>query len=76
MTQCKAILMHLQAGHTITDESAHEICGTHRLSGRIYDLRRQGHNIVGVWREGTNRYGHKTKWMEYRLDERNIHSEN
>lgn len=69
MSQNEAILSALKAGKELSDESAHELCGTYRLSGRIHDLRKRGYNIVGVWREGTNRYGNKTRWKGYRLVE-------
>ena len=48
---------------------AFEQLGITRLSGRIFDLRSRGHNIVNVDHECVNRYGEKTKFVEYRLGE-------
>ena len=69
MNQCDALLSAFRAGIEITNDSAKEACGIRRLSGRIYDLRQKGYNIVDFWREGTNRFGHKSKWKVYRLVE-------
>lgn len=75
MTQNKAILAALKAGKELTNESARELCGTERLGGRIYDLRQLGYNIVGFWREGTNRYGNKSRWKAYRLVKETLNEE-
>lgn len=45
MTQNDAILRHLKRGRTITPLQALHEYGCFRLSGRIYDLRQEGHNI-------------------------------
>lgn len=56
MTQNAKILKYLQRGHALTPLTALRMFGTLRLSGRIYDLKRDGHKIerVIVRRRGKN----------------------
>jgi len=49
MTQQKAILKHLSNGQTITPIEALSKFRCFRLSGRIFELRRQGHNGMKVF---------------------------
>lgn len=44
-SQCADILKHLQSGRAITPLEALEKFGCFRLGGRIYELKKQGHNI-------------------------------
>ena len=46
MTQNNAILSYLKQRHTLTPLQAFYKFGTLRLSGRIFDLRAQGHKII------------------------------
>lgn len=45
MSQCQAILAHLEAGNTITPAQAYELCGTLACHSRIAELREQGYDI-------------------------------
>jgi hypothetical protein len=45
MTQCEAILFHLEAGNTITPVEAYALCGTLALHSRIAELRGRGYRI-------------------------------
>jgi hypothetical protein len=45
MSQTKAILEHLQKGHTLTPLDAVKLFNCMRLGARIWDLRRSGYNI-------------------------------
>lgn len=45
MTQNSAILAHLAIGATLTPLQALRLCGTIRLSARVFELRAQGHDI-------------------------------
>jgi len=45
MSQCEAILQHLQAGNTLTPAQAYALCGTLACHSRISELRQQGHDI-------------------------------
>lgn len=44
-SQSAAILSHLQSGKTLTPIESLRLFGSFRLSGRVYDLKAQGHNI-------------------------------
>ena len=43
--QCEEILAHLESGRTITPGEALEQYGIARLGARIWDLKREGHQI-------------------------------
>ena len=45
MTQCEQILHHLRNEGTITQREAARRYDIYRLAARIYDLRREGHQI-------------------------------
>ncbi len=45
MTQCEQILRHLRQEGSITQREAARRYEIYRLAARIYDLRRQGHQI-------------------------------
>ena len=70
MTQCDRILRHLQDYGQITTMDAFMDYGITRLSGRIWDLRKAGHNITSTTTAGRNRYGEATHYTTYRLEER------
>ena len=55
-SQNQLILAHLKAGNKITPLDALSKFGCFRLSGRVYDLRKQGHDIKMrmVQRSGKN----------------------
>lgn len=58
-SQQKIILEHMQNHGSITNMTAFSQYGITRLSGRIYDLRRMGHEIDLVWETSPKgkRYG-------------------
>ena len=64
-SQNQMIIAALKAGKHITDDSARELCGTYRLSGRIKELRDRGFPIGDVWREGVARTGRPMRYKEY-----------
>lgn len=45
MSQSSMILAHMKRGHPLTPIVALRLFGCFRLSGRIYDLKRTGHDI-------------------------------
>lgn len=49
-TQNRIILSHLRQYGTITSLQAFQLFSITRLSGRIYDLRQLGHNIVTIYK--------------------------
>lgn len=67
VTQEMRVLKYLKNHVGITDTQAREKLGISRLSGRIYNLRESGYQILNVWKEGVNRYGEATRFVEYRL---------
>ena len=56
MTQTEAILEHLKAGNTLTPLDCLKMGWGMRLGARIFELRRQGYNIVDVGRENYSEY--------------------
>jgi len=62
------ILKYLQTHQFITDEIAREEFGVHRLSARIFDLRKK-HNIRTVIVEGKTRYNRTCKYARYFLED-------
>lgn len=69
MTQNEAVLKHLKTEGSITSMEAFEKYGITRLSARISNLREMGVPIVTKFITVKNRYGGKTSFAEYRLDE-------
>lgn len=69
-SQNMTVLDHLKKGEVITSMMAIHRYGITRLSGRIYDLRAMGHNIVSTMIEPENgsAFG---KFAEYKLEENN-----
>lgn len=60
MSQCAAILAHLEAGNTITPLEALQLCGSLRLSERIREIEAQDvpieHEMVSVGGKHVCRY--------------------
>ncbi len=69
MTQCERVLQFIKDFGKITDNDAHNYLHINRLSGRIFDLRKQGYNIVMEWESNKNVYGEMTRYGVYRLEE-------
>lgn len=63
VAQNEQILKHLKRGYRVTPIQALQKWGCLRLSGRIYDLRAQGHKIRT---EIVERHG--KRFAEYRLE--------
>lgn len=61
-------------GYGITSMEAIEMFGATRLSAIIFNLRKKlattDYDIISEWREGTSRYGKKTRYVEYVMIER------
>lgn len=66
-TQMDRVLGYLKNHVGITDVQARDKFGITRLSDKIFRLRGSGYEIVNVWKEGKNRYGEATRFVEYRL---------
>ncbi len=59
------VLKHLQEHGSITSMEAIELFGATRLSAIIFNLRRHGHDIATVNKEGVDRYGHNVRFAKY-----------
>lgn len=67
-SQREQILKHLQNHKNgITPMIAFERYGITRLSGRIFELRKQGYEIITDNVTEKNRYGHPMTYARYRL---------
>ena len=60
-------MKHLQERGGITSAEAFKLYGITRLSGRIYELRRDGYKVVGYKQAGINRDGEKVFFDRYML---------
>lgn len=67
-SQKEQILKHLMNHKNgITPMVAFERYGITRLSGRIFELRKEGHNIITDDVTEKNRFGHTVTYARYRL---------
>jgi len=41
--------------------------GIWNLTSLISKMRQKGYDITSNWHKGTNRYGRKVKWVDYRI---------
>lgn len=67
LTQSEMILLLLEDGIGLTPLEALYEAGCFRLSARIYDLRKQGHEIVRGWHSYVNSFGESKKIAQYWL---------
>ena len=65
MTQKQLILEYLQTNGSITPRDAMEQFGCMRLGARIYDLKREGHDIRKAMEARPNRFGVETRYARY-----------
>lgn len=68
-TQIGAVLNHMRTHDGITSMEAFEQYGATRLSGLIFELKKQGYNIATETLKGTNRYGSPCRYAKYSLTE-------
>jgi len=66
-THKNQILSYLKDGNSITPLDALQLFGCFRLGARIYDLRKQGENIVMERRKSVNQNGHRVSYALYHL---------
>lgn len=60
------VLAYLKKGNRLTSRQAQSYCGCDRLGARIWELRRQGYDIVTTMIEVEGRY-RPARVAEYRL---------
>lgn len=75
MTQKEMIIDHLKKYKRITDREAYAEMGIRRLGARIWDLRALGYNIKTEITTKPNRYGKKTSFATYVLEDEDEVSE-
>lgn len=67
MTQDKRVLEYMQKFGGITSLDAFKDLGVTRLSAKIYDLKKQGVEIIDETIEAQNRFGETTRFKKYML---------
>lgn len=67
MTQKQAVEKHLKDCGIISSWQAIEQYGITRLSAFIYSLRKEGWNIESIHLSRTNRFGHTSPIVMYKL---------
>lgn len=68
-TQEERVLEYIRKHGKITTLDAFRDLGITRLSAKIFNLKREGHNIVGEIKTDTNRFGETVWYKIYRLEE-------
>lgn len=69
MTQKEMILAHLKKYHKITDLEAYQQYAIRRAGARIWDLRAEGYSIRTEMTTKPNRFGKKTTFATYILED-------
>lgn len=69
-TQTQQVLWYLERHKTINSFECYLQLQIVDLQHAIYELRKDGYNIVDKWIVKKNRLGKKVKFKEYRLEER------
>ena len=67
MNKSQLVKEHLLEYGSITTWQAIQMYGETRLSAIIHNLREKGWDIESVWKEGTDRNGNDSRWVEYVL---------
>ena len=70
-SQYSDLINHLNQNKTITSMEAFQMFGITRLSALIFDLRKDGFNIVTEIQHYKNKYGNTTNYAKYILKEDN-----
>ena len=70
MTQNDMILDYLNKYGSITQAEAMASIGCYRLGARIWDLKRRGVKIKRYMEEGLNRFGIRTRYARYTMEEK------
>ena len=73
MTNKERVLQYMKDFGSISSMEAFKDLGNTRLSSSIYLLRSEGYTIVSKDEEGLNRYGDKTHYTRYFLEENENH---
>lgn len=66
-SQRQMVLDHMRTHGTITSIEAIELYGATRLSGLIYNLKKDGYNIHTELLKGSTRYGESCQYAQYSI---------
>jgi len=69
MSKYEAVLQHLCKHGNITSLEAITLYGATRLSDIIFKYRNKGLNINSKYENGTDRFGNKTHYVRYELED-------
>ena len=69
MTQSEMVLDYMERFGSISSWQAFMDLGITRLSGRIFDLRQMGHDIISKSETKNNRWGKPVTYARYSLKE-------
>lgn len=69
MSQKKKILDYMRSHGSITTMEAFSVLRVTRLASRIWDLKKDGHNIVKTMVKGKNSEGETTDYASYSIKE-------
>ena len=75
MSQEQRVLKYMKDFGSITGAEAFLDLGVYRLSAVIYNLRDKGYKIESEKEEGKNRYGEKTRYSRYRLNQEPVQTQ-
>ena len=67
-SQCNRVMQYMRDIGSISTREAFDDLGVTRLSGRIYDLKKQGVPIADSMEKSKNRYGETVTYKRYRID--------
>ena len=68
MTQVDRVLKYLEDGKRLTCLNAFEELGITQVAARIFELKREGHDIKTDRKSVTNRYNEKCSVAEYYME--------
>ena len=69
VTQCQRIIEYIRQFGSISTLEAFRDLGVARLASRIHDLKCQGYIFETETKTAKNRYGEKTSFKVYKLEE-------
>ena len=69
LTQCERILEYIAYHGSISSREAMNELGIYRLASRVNDLKRRGYPITSKMTSGMNRFGEKTNFKVYKLED-------
>ena len=69
MSQNQMVLKYLQENKVITDADAYRELAVRRLAARVSDIRGMGYPVKTIMVTKPNRFGRKTTFAEYHLEE-------